>query len=451
MEFEKWYRDKAKNKIERSMTRHPMMTMIRKSADEKVIKFAKNYPFFNSSLLGKSVYDPESKIPNIFDKIYYHSQMIVLKIKNKNISKKIASVFIFFKDKINHKRDQFDSVYEKIIKSNSENMIQIESKKRRFEIIRKLKFITIINLFNSKSDQIFNDDIGNKLIDNYNLNKKVYSQLKMYRFINFWREVCFIKPTFIVELKPEKKIEKVIDVKNYETIFYKLYKMLEYKTNFSYYNRIVLNFLKKRKTPILITTYIAASVATLYKMNKNRFQENIILEKVLTQNDVFKPIIFDFKKDSEFLEMIKIENEIYNSDVEKLSKDIESLEKINEKKISLKQKNELYLKKEFLQLKNEIILRQSTLIATIWLILIGHITYKLIMRYRKKQTFTNKQFLLRNIGLLFLMGHFTNFLHEAEVIKSKNLISQFNYKDNLLDFYRYNFYKENLIKLNKII
>jgi hypothetical protein len=273
MNFNEWFKDRADKSLSKMARIHPLMFQLRKKADSLLIK---NY---DNKI--KSIFDSDSFQPTIIDKLYYN--LINL---NQRFSILKSSTLIY------------------------NNLIKFSS------LIGK-SLSNISNMINNKFDSIMikENKTQIKFIENtkYNYNTKLYRLLVFRKYGNFIREIFQVQKYFILQ-------PRIIQVKPYYSIFYKIFKIINFKRKIKVFN-------------VLFCIIIGQTFYNLYELDK---QKNI----ASIDNHY---IIFNDKKDKLYLRIYKFTNDIisgkYFEIKEEYKEYIDKSEEITEKFIFTNEKH----------------------------------------------------------------------------------------------------------------
>jgi hypothetical protein len=191
MVFEDWFKDWNTKRMERLQTTHPIMSTLRRRAEDMLIRTNKNLNI-------TSVFDPEVKKPNAFHKVLYtfsdtskHYQTGLSLLKQGWSRIKIGYRFI-------------GSLYKGVL----------------YRIDRKYD-----NVIDTKEvNKVAAETLDNRLDKRMRQNRRLFRLLKVRRFGNFWRRSAGIKPYHIIE-----GLDEVVVVDKTSTL-YKLYRIYKPKS-----------------------------------------------------------------------------------------------------------------------------------------------------------------------------------------------------------------------------
>lgn len=298
--MEKEFKDWVDKKLERQARRHPVMHTIKQKADEYFIKTSQFY----SGTKPLSAFDSEDY--SIIDKYRFKLGKIVDEnyIKFKNLTKAplsfISNIYRNFKNII-------DSKFEKCIPDDQNIVISNKTSENKSKII-KSNFVKL-KIFIQYGKVDMNDPLIQKLITNDLTNQKVDFKMKANRVANFFGNVFSIRPNYIISLNNEIKQRQSITIKNYQTIFYKLFKI----------STSNINITRRQVIIYLLGLYILSNIGKTYKIRYESFaNENQIKEKFdridhfLAGNNANKKLtIFDDKTDQKFYDILKNERNLF--------------------------------------------------------------------------------------------------------------------------------------------
>jgi len=324
LNFVEWLNHKHKDRLDKARIRHPFMTTMRSSADNKVLSMFNYLPENNKPL---SVFEEEKfkyTEPSFYHKIFYQIENYY-----KNNRHYIDSVKKNLKTFWNHMKNNHEKILNKINLSFEQIVTKEKDlREERFKEITQLNQSTFKNLF-SKVYLKFNWNLKEKdqIKEIEAANREISRKLLINRWQNYWRQVCLIKNNYIIE---NTKVSNHIVAKNYETIFYKFWKISKSKIfGLSYEHKINTNiknkFFKSAKIALVCLYFSMVNFRyNLYEKQKvceieeEELQADRILESV---NDSSK-----IKESGLNPNTHKIMN-IYDEDVDKLFFDIFQKEK----------------------------------------------------------------------------------------------------------------------------
>jgi hypothetical protein len=182
MNFDDWFKERTKKKIDKISVAHPMMSQVRRKADALLLKS------YNNEI--KSIFDTESVKPNKFDRIHFKLEK-----------------YYKYTSKL---KPYMSSAYNKL-----SDVLKILSSK----LLIVSEYINV--RFNEKLIQEGKMDKPSIQATNsmYDYNRKLYRQLTFRRFGNTCRNLFGVQRYFIMQNAPVMN-------KPYYHIFYKIFKLI---------------------------------------------------------------------------------------------------------------------------------------------------------------------------------------------------------------------------------
>jgi len=221
--FIDWLNSKHKERLDKARNRHPFMTTIRTSADNKIISMFAHLPQDKRPLSAFEEDKFNFTQPSFYHKFFYDLENFYNRNKYiiDNIKTKSHSSWNFLKETRNQLMEKINSQFEEIDKNET------ELRQARMKEIKELKETPNKN-FLSKVYLKLNWRLKEKdpLEEIEIANRELSRQLTINRIKNYWKTVCAIKNNYVIE---PITIKAKIEAKNYETIFYKFFKISKAK------------------------------------------------------------------------------------------------------------------------------------------------------------------------------------------------------------------------------
>ena len=446
-DFIEWLNSKHKDRLDRARNRHPFMTTIRTSADNKIISMYNNLTEISKPL---SAFEEEKfkyTQPSFYHKLYYDIDKIYHRNKYiiDNIKLKSNLILTYFKEK--------KEKYLNLINKQFEHITTKESELKQTRV-KELKLL----------DQSPNKDFFSKLYLklNWNLkekdrlseiegvNREIARKLTINRIQNYWRQVCSIKNNYVIE---QHNTKNIIDAKNYETIFYKIFKISKAKIfGLSYSLKTEKNI--KNKLIKLSKFLVICLYFTVINFRYNLYDKQTILEIEEEERQNDKIFILSEKKTNDGVKLVKIQN-IYDEKTDKKCFELLKKEKIIKKKLE----NNLIEEKD---LEDPLTAdaftafmhyQESGYYFNIFknTLLVSYLIYSIVYKNMIRKQITIKHSFYRFALYSLITNEIFQYLSLIVFDGSKNAIATKGFDNDQANIMRYIFYKNNVDKAYHII
>jgi hypothetical protein len=424
--FEEWVKEKNKTRIEKAKTRHPILTTVRESAENKIFAIVKDIKE-KGIKTPPSVFDHLVKEPSIIDEWHFKFLHKYEDIKPGVISakNKFWQFYSWIKSSYFKTNQYIDDLYQKsLTEKQKKEIASIENgtQLQNSSYFNKIKFKYYM--------KINEDENLKKIYEKERINSLIQRKLIYNRMENFWKNVLYIKPNYTIILEKVKKNTSVDS--NYTSVFYKFLKISQMDKFTKYFT--IKGFFMKFLPVSMFLSFVRFKY--LAYLNKDVFiEQNKKIEEYLNKESKDISSYFISKEvDDMFRDTFKLEKKAISELImHDLNKPADKLGN------SFTEEYLQNFQKEFEQIN----FLQYTGIILQFLIPALQFVYLKLYKSKTKQPLTWKKSFFYSFVTFFLLKEINSNLNSFFVNQLINFPAHYKLKEPNLIF-KYQIYKENV-------